>query len=809
MNPLLEAFLGEARDLLEQAGARFLDLEKSPDDTELVNELFRSVHTIKGASGLFDIAPFTRVVHAAEDVLDRVRGEELILSSEHIDQLLDAMDQVGTWLDDLETGGSLGPEAESIGLCLSTGLREIIANCDDGEAPVGADPKAGEAVAQANPADIPWLAQVPQSLRDGLSAGHEQWVAVSYAPDEQCFFQGHDPLHTVRSLPGMAWFEVVARESWADLAALDPYLCNLEFHALSRAGQGEVEHHLRYVLDQVEILSLPSPVPAQPVGEVVDDMSAVVTPDDDERPALDTAERRAAAELLQAQLEVLSLPWEVELWAGRIQSVATVMARVFPVFGMVTDATIETAKTEALHRRSGGPLRVLIEDLLHDLAISEADIDEDDPVVPALDGTLDVVAGEDDPEDDAAQPAADKVAPKAKSCVLKVDQARIDTLMDLVGELVVAKNALPFLARRAEQVFGVRDLAREIKGQHAVINRLAEDLQHAVMQVRMVPVGTAFQRFPRLVRDLSRKLNKKVRLVVRGEETEADKNVVEDLSDPLIHLIRNSLDHGIETPEARLAAGKPDEAQILLRATQQDDRVVIEISDDGKGIDPEVIKRKAYERGLISEEVLESISDTDALQLIFAAGLSTARQVSDLSGRGVGMDVVRNAVQRAGGNVMVESELGAGTTVRLSLPLSMAVTSVMMVRVGDEGFGVPFEAVRETVRIDESRIRVIKQRETVVLRDRLLPLFRLRNLFRLTAPGRSRDNEDGVVAVLVVNVNGSEVGLVVDDFHEAIDIILKPLEGVMNGFPVYSGTALLGDGRVLLVLNLKELVQCR
>jgi len=330
-------------------------------------------------------------------------------------------------------------------------------------------------------------------------------------------------------------------------------------------------------------------------------------------------------------------------------------------------------------------------------------------------------------------------------------------------------------------------------------------LQNAMMSVRMVPVSSIFQRFPRLVRDLSRRLDKKIQLVMEGEDTEADKNVIESLADPLIHLVRNSLDHGIEMPEERLAAGKPEQGTLILRATPMDDQVIIEIIDDGKGIDPNVIKQKAYEKGVITEEKLDTISDQEAIELIFAAGLSSKEEASDISGRGVGMDVVRNAVNQAGGSVSIHSEVGKGTTLRLSLPLSMAVAQVMMVEVDQQVYGISMEHIRETVRVPSDRIQRIKHTEAIILRDKLIPLCRLRQLLKLEPHSEPLEEE----AILIIAVNGEEVGLVIDAFHEGIDVIQKPLEGVMSHYPTYAGATLLGDGRVLLILDIQELIACQ
>jgi two-component system chemotaxis sensor kinase CheA len=370
---------------------------------------------------------------------------------------------------------------------------------------------------------------------------------------------------------------------------------------------------------------------------------------------------------------------------------------------------------------------------------------------------------------------------------------------------VVSKNALPYLAARAENVFGVRELSREIKAQYAVINRIAEEMQDAIMQVRMMPVSFVFQRFPRLVRDTSRRLGKEVNLVLEGEDTEADKNIIESLGDPLVHIVRNSLDHGFEMPDVRRAAGKPATGTLTIRASQESDRVVIEIIDDGKGIDPQVIKQKALDKGLIDTQAHERMSDHEAINLIFAPGFSTAEVISDLSGRGVGMDVVRTAVEKVNGSIALDSEKGKGTRLRLSLPLSMAVTNVMIIESDGQKFGVPMDSVVETVRIKRSAITGIKQSMATVLRGRIVPLKAINELLSLSTSQQANDDDE--LAVLVVRYGEESVGLLIDDFHETVDIILKPMSGVLGHISAYAGSALMGDGSVLMVLNTKELLQ--
>ena len=385
-----------------------------------------------------------------------------------------------------------------------------------------------------------------------------------------------------------------------------------------------------------------------------------------------------------------------------------------------------------------------------------------------------------------------------------MDQEKIDRLMNLIGEMTVAKNALPFLAKRAEEQHGLRDLAREIKEQYAVVNRIAEEMQDSIMQIRMMPFSFISMRFPRLVRDISRRLEKDVQLIIEGEDTEADKNIIESLAEPLIHIVRNSLDHGIESPEVRQAQGKSTTGTLTIRASQEADRVMIEIHDDGKGINPDVIREKAFEKGLIDDATRQRITDKEAVNLVLMPGFSTAEEVSDLSGRGVGMDAVRSAVDKVNGTMALESEVGKGTRIRISLPMSIAVTRVMIVESDEQLMGIPMDQVLETVRVPRSEIHTVKHVQTTVLRDRIVPLKSLNDLLAL--PAEQIINEEEEHAVLVARVGNDVIGLVVDDFRGSVDIIQKPMAGVLSGMQAYSGAALIGDGSVLMVLNLKEIL---
>lgn len=760
-NALLDQFVLEARECLERIGQRLLDIERQPGDADLLNDLFRAVHTLKGNCGLFDFKPLEQVVHAGEDLLDRVRNGELAYGERIADALLEAMDYTIELVDAIADHGRLPEDAPARAAALATALRRHL----DGAA--AGTPVAAPAVAAAQPVPA-WAAALPAAL---CAPGR---VALRYRPEPECFFKGEDPWLLVRQLPDLLHLQVGTQGPWPEPAQFDCYRCNLELLAVSEAPPATVAEHFRCVPEQVELHTFAAPSAAVAAAPVA--------------PAEAGALQRRRARIVELWAEQRGLLARPGVAAGTVAATRTALGRLLDCWG---DEAATAGAREALAALPPGATPLAGFAAQH--APGAGDEAAAAPVAAAAVAPLAARRGGPPATDD---PAAQKV--------VKVAQDKIDRLMDLIGEMVVAKNALPYLADRAERVFGQRELSREIKAQYSVINRIAEDMQHAIMQVRMLPVGTIFQRFGRLVRDISKKLGKEVNLVVEGEDTEADKNVVESLADPLIHILRNSLDHGIEMPAARLAAGKPAAGTLRVSARQEGDRVVLDIADDGAGIDTARVREKAVERGLIPAERAGALSEHEAAQLVFLPGFSTADTISDLSGRGVGMDVVRSAVERVNGTVTLESVRGQGTTIRLELPLSMAVTNVMMIEAAGRRFGVPMDLIVETVRVPAEDIHRFKQAQTVVLRGRIVPLRSLADLLSLDTPPRL--NADGEHAVLVVRLGAETVGLLVDDFDGTSDIILKPLEGVLAGLTGFAGTALMGDGSVLMILNPKELV---
>jgi two-component system chemotaxis sensor kinase CheA len=855
LSALLDQFIAESRDLLEAAGGALLTLETTPADVRAINDLFRSVHTLKGASGLFDFPALTKLVHVGEDLLDGVREGTIPVTAELVDVQLAVLDQLGSWIDAVAADGRLPDDAQSVSHDLIERLAafkspSVAAGAAPASLPASAGAAAGISVARCT-----WLdtldddarrAAFRQALDDGQAI-----VALDYTPDADCYFRGEDPLLTFRSLPDLLALGVRPTGPKTPLQEFDPYQCRLGFRALCAAPRAEVEHLFRYVGDQIQIFEIKPEELILPVGADTADaacqgfaaaapawisarkfadvraaaqalLAAVAA---NGRPAsalrwllaiLDSAENRTdwlvrlaaavggaavdwsvsapgemsavvvpvgemARRVVAEQRKILALPTEdAGVLAGRIASVGSTLAKVAAAYGARdAERTFEAATAIALRRADPGRL---IEAITAWFGASSVDAS--------------ATAGR--PVSVTLNPL--HAAPAHQIQTLKVDRAKVDLLMALIGELVVAKNALPFLSRRAENVYGSRELGREIGQRYGVLDRLAQEMQEAIMEVRLLPVSEVFQRFPRLIRDISRKLGKQIKLVVEGEETRADKNIIEILGEPLIHIVRNSADHGIEMPPARLALGKPAVGTIRLKALQDGDNVVIEISDDGRGVDTARVIQKALERGLIEPGAAARMSPAEAANLIFLPGLSTVETVTDLSGRGVGMDVVQTSIREAGGTVTVSSQPHIGTLIRLALPLSMAVLRVMTVETAGVVYGVPINLIAETVRVDAVGIRKIKDAEAFLLRDTIVPLVRLRSLLHLPALDAERD------AVLVLRTPAGLVGLIVDRFDEHIDIILKPLEGILAGLRGFAGTALLGDGRVLMILDIEELL---
>jgi two-component system chemotaxis sensor kinase CheA len=408
-------------------------------------------------------------------------------------------------------------------------------------------------------------------------------------------------------------------------------------------------------------------------------------------------------------------------------------------------------------------------------------------------------------EEDVEKASVDNVSQKLQSKVIdktvRIDVERLDELMNLVGELVLGRNRLTQIVSGIVERFEGESLARELMDTIAQVDYLTSELQAVVMRARMMPIAKVFSKFPRIVRDLSRDLNKEVELLIYGEETEVDKSVIESIHDPLVHLIRNAIDHGIETPQERKAVGKPEKGKVILRAEHEGNFIVITVEDDGRGIDPERVRRKAVEKRIITEQEASSISDRDALNLIFLPGFSTAGKVTNVSGRGVGLDVVKANITKLNGMIDVQSTLGQGTKFILKLPLTLAIIQGLLVDVCGEIFIIPLSSVIEVVRIPRSQVHSIKGREIIRLRDSVLPLVRLANIFNLSSNGDFKEN----LYVVVVGLAEKKLGIVVDGLVGQKEVVIKSLGSYLNNVRGIAGATILGDGTVRMIVDVAQI----
>ena len=385
----------------------------------------------------------------------------------------------------------------------------------------------------------------------------------------------------------------------------------------------------------------------------------------------------------------------------------------------------------------------------------------------------------------------------AKESTIRIDTARLDQVLNLSGEIGLTKNRLNCLRRDVMRGMCDTETLHSLDETVNELDHLVCDLQNAVMKTRMQPVGRLFQKYPRMARDLARKLDKEIELALVGENTELDRNIIEDLGDPLVHLVRNAVDHGIETRAERRAAGKPEKSILRLSAQQAGDHILIQIADDGRGMRPEVLRRKAVEKGLLDADTANGLDDRQSLQLIFLPGFSTKDQITSVSGRGVGMDVVKTNIQKLNGRVEIESEPGVGTTINIALPLTLAILPVLIVRYGSQSFAVPLAMVHEIALLDPARVQLVSGRTTVVIRDEVLPVRSLARLLGWQSQGVPR------YGVLMQSA-ATKFVMAVDGFVGREDVVIKPLQGIKP--KGVAGATLSGDGSVVLVLDMEELL---
>lgn len=407
----------------------------------------------------------------------------------------------------------------------------------------------------------------------------------------------------------------------------------------------------------------------------------------------------------------------------------------------------------------------------------------------------------------ASQPASrgrsNGSAARGVEMTVRTSVERLDSLMNLVGELITDRNHLFQVRNKLEAQARNDPLVENLAETVAHISRITDQLQEEVMRIRMLPIGNLLHKFPRMVRDMSQKAGKLVDVVIHGEDTELDRSMIEEINDPLIHLVRNAIDHGIEPPEERRAAGKPERGTVTLNAWHEQGRIILTVSDDGRGIDPAVLRKKVVQKGLMSAEEAAALSDEQAVDLIFLPGFSTAEKVTDISGRGVGMDIVQTNIQRVNGTIHIETAVGRGTTFQIVLPLTLAIVPTLLVRVGPATFAIPLVMVLETLRLSPADIKTIRQKPVTMLRGSVLPLIYLSELYNISENGQQRKR----LFAVVIQSGKHRVGLVVDGFMGEEEVVVKSLGKLVGEIPGISSAAILGDGSITLIVDVPALLR--
>lgn len=710
MDELYTVFAQESREQLTEMEAGLLRMEQGEQDAETINTIFRAAHTIKGASGVVELPQIERFTHALENVLDKLRNNEIGVSSDLITVLLKGCDHLNALITRVEGGILEADEGLSAtGEALAEELRQL----------------AGGVPATATES-LPETTDAALEL-DGLGIATSDCWHISIRFGRDVLKNGMDPLSFLRyllSLGEIAHMSTLA-DAMPDADAMDAECCYLGFEITfrSHATKEAIEKVFQFCRDDCELQILP------PNSKVEDYLK-----------------------LIEALPEENMRLGEILVRSGAL--------------------TLDELN-DGLRRQ-------------HEEA-SSADVAAGEP--PPI-GEILVKQQSVQPEIVEAAAAKQKAVAEKKSAeshLIRVQADKLDQLIDLVGELVIAGASANLLAQKSGQAGLVETTS--------VLSRLVESIRDSALQLRMVQIGETFNRFNRVVRDVSKELKKDIELVISGAETELDKSVVEKIGDPLMHLVRNAMDHGIEPADVRVAAGKPARGRVELNAYHDSGSIVIEVIDDGGGLNKAKIEAKALAKGLLEQG--ESLSEQEIINLIFEAGFSTADQVSNLSGRGVGMDVVRKNIQALRGTVEVKTELGKGSRFTIRLPLTLAIIDGFLTGVGKSAYVIPLDMVVECI----EQTNTSDDRDYLNLRGEVLPFLRLRDLFEVTGDRPPREN------VVVVQYSGQRAGIVVDQLLGEFQTVIKPLGTMFRHVRGIGGSTILGSGEVALILDVPTLIK--
>ncbi|MBQ8488204.1 MAG: chemotaxis protein CheA [Pseudobutyrivibrio sp.] len=696
----LDIFIDETSGHIQSLSDNIMELEKEPENKDVVNEIFRAAHSLKGMAGTMGFKRMQHLTHDMENVFQEVRNDNVKVNSNLIDILFKCLDAIEGYLDTVKATSNEGEEENEALIKL---LNDYLAQAEGGEAPAdsapaeaasGSDGGSGEAAADDG-ADGPLYKKMKlePDLVEKLK-GEKQLYGFTIHINKECLLKA-----------ARAFLVFKAVEDFGQIMAFDPSSSDIEDE--------------KFEFDFSFILSTESEL--DPILEAV----------------------KAVSEIESVEADKVT----PEMYEKKEEEAAPEPAPAPEAAAPAAPAPAPAAKPAASTAKSAGGKN---------------------------------------------QPANKPVT----SRTIRVDIEKLDALMNQVSELIIAKNSLASQSNSSGEIDG-QTLHENIE----YLERITTNLHESVMKVRMVPIESVVAKFPRMIRDLDRKLNKPMELVMTGEDTELDRTVVDQLGDPLQHLLRNSADHGIESPEDRKAAGKPEKGTIFLNAFQEGNNVIIEVGDDGAGINTDKVRDKAVERGLVTPEEAENLTQKEIIDFLFMPSFSMAKQITDISGRGVGLDVVKSNIEALGGDVSVKSVMGEGSTFTVRLPLTLAIIQALMVEIRDEKYAIALASIMNIENIPVSDIKYVESKEVIHLRGQVIPLIHLDKILDF----EPKESEEDTMTVVICKKGDTLGGIIVDNLIGQLEIVIKSL-GKLDNNKLISGATILGDGEIAMILDVNAVI---
>lgn len=681
----LSMFIEESKEHLQSLNEQLLILEKEPDNSDTINEIFRAAHSLKGMAGTMGYKKMQRLTHEMEDVFSEIRNGKVQVNAELVDLLFQCLDELSKYLDNIIATSDEGSESnEQLPELLSAFVKNV------GAAPAAPKQETATAVAATAVMEAP---QSEAKFRTLKPAEHEKKaIEKAYELGKHVYGMTVHISESCILKAARAFLVFKTLEEFGDVIKSSPEVQEIEDERF------DFDFSVFFVTEESE----------EKIKKVVLNVSEIQSVD-----------------------------------IGVIENTKSEQS-----------SEKEEKNTEAVKKET---------------TTAKASSKQNSM------GTKQVV----------------------KQSV-RVDVEKLDNLMNSVSELIIAKNGLASISAAEVELQNRTEFNEQIE----YLERITTELHQSVMKVRMVPIESVVNKFPRMIRDLSKKLNKKMELQMTGEDTELDRTVVDQIGDPLQHLLRNSADHGLESNEARIAAGKPEVGSIFLNAYQEGNNVVIEVGDDGAGINIEKVKKKAIEKGLINEEQAETMTDKDAVDLLFKPGFSTADTISDVSGRGVGLDVVKTNIEALGGDIEAHTKKGEGSTFIIRLPLTLAIIQALMVELGTEKYAIPLGCIQTIEDIAVSDIMYVQSKQVINLRGTVIPLLNLDEMLDVTKPEETPES----ITVVIVRKGERLAGLIVDNLIGQLEIVIKSIGKYINNSKMISGATILGDGEIALILDVNSML---